>query len=226
MLEVVLGMVKSILSKITPKAWFYGTLVLFLALALGFLYAQWYRAVYAKGVASQTALVAKANAETTKAKQDLVAYQGTYAQWVQTTKNAQQALAQANSDKVSQLNDEITALNQKLSKAQKDLSHVTSAFVSAQADATCHLPSGFVLLYNQSIDPPTTGSGAVFTSPSRELADAPSGLSCSTVAELIAQNNLLAVQYRQAVLSWQAWYKANQEAIQRFEKTQSQSAPH
>lgn len=196
-------------------------------------YRAWYDHVYQAGVASQVKIinglkadVTQAKAQTQKAQDTLAGYKSSYDAWKNATQKAQTDLKDKNDAIVADLNKQIDSLNHRLNKAHKDLNDEVARFVSAKADATCILPTGFVLLYNQTIQADaSSGSSPVLTVPSGVDADAPAGLSCTAAARILGANNLDAVKYRNALISWQRWYTDNQKAIEAYQALQKNTAP-
>lgn len=77
-------------------------------------------------------------------------------------------------------------------------------YVTAEADARCTVPRGFVQLH----DAAATG---VAPGPT-ESPDAPSGVTLSAVSGTVVENYGICHELRNTVLGWQSWY-AQQSAL-------------
>lgn len=212
-MATIINFLKSFLTGASFKS----TLYLIILIIAGILTYKFYRFSYDRGVASNQEQVTAAQKATDEAKADLAVYKTTYQQWMDSQTKAQATLDAQQKTILETLNTQVSALNTKLAQTQEALKHVTQTYVTPKGDASCVLPSGFVLLYNQTIRADAGTGAPLLTVPSGFDVDAPSGLPCSTAASLISANNLDAVKYRQALMTWQSWYNANAKAIQDYQ---------
>ena len=81
-------------------------------------------------------------------------------------------------------------------------------YVTAEADAACVIPVGFVRLHDVA-----AGSGqALFPPAAGGPVDAPSGLDLSAVSSTVVANYGTAHLWRAEAEGWRAWYLAQREA--------------
>ena len=217
------------LSKFTVK----GVLItVFLAAIVGagwYGYDKLYDSIYAKGqaagvasqantikglqnqVAADKTTIAQAQAAEALAKSQLASYVDSYNKFVAQQKANDAALAQQQAAITATLNKQIANLNQQLANAQTEFSNDLPTLLPL--GDTCDMPIGVVLLYNDSIagTDPTGGFTTSFSLPAN--ANNPSGVSCSTFAGVVLDNNLAAYSNRYTLILWQSWYTQNKTVI-------------
>lgn len=182
-----------------------------------------YRTIYDQGVASTAAAtkvltekLTNANAAAAQAQLDLKNYQTQFANWQKSeaAKDAekQKEQDQINADLTKQLAGYADQVAQ-LSKVKNDL----SKYISKANDSGCVVPSGFMFLYNKSLQ----GSEGQYllSVPTGAVAYAPSGLSLTDVASVFLDNNLAAQRNRELVLAWQKWYNDNAAVFKKLHAT-------
>lgn len=187
---------------LAPILSFLGTRWMTIAFALAGLGFLWSNGYY-YGHKSKKAEVVELKAELKR-----IAEEGD--KWMDAYRNnlryEQEAHAKALKEIGTKLKSEQVA-NDKLRKALKD---ATTTLVPPAADAKCVVNSGFVSLHNAAA---TGGAAEVAAAASRPASDveAPSGVALSAVAEITAENYLLAREWRAQLIAWQDWYTSWQK---------------
>lgn len=183
----------------------------------------------AQGVAQQAKVTAqwqakaeKAEAQSTKDKAELKTYKDSYNQYVADTIQQQSALAAKQRLIVADLNQQIDQIQRQLAKTQ-EMNNDISNYISAANDVACVIPTGLLLLYNRSLQDSAPAGG--FLAPSPGYAHAASGVSCSTFAGYLIDNNATAVQSRSLLIQWQRWYTANASALADYVKANHAALP-
>lgn len=113
--------------------------------------------------------------------------------------------------RLATLQAQLEAAREIARKARQDLDLSRSRYVTAQADAGCVVPVGFVLYHNRAAaiaagQPPPAAS----PDPTPSVADAPSGTPLSTVAQAAADNLAALGECREQVTGWQEHWKLTQ----------------
>jgi hypothetical protein len=102
------------------------------------------------------------------------------------------------------------ATHDRIRTVTKTIIEEVPTYVTAQADAHCTVPLGFIRVHDAAADglpPVPLGSG--------RSADAPSGVAISSVAATVAGNYGLCNGFREQLMGWQAWYTGQQAAFGR-----------
>lgn len=108
--------------------------------------------------------------------------------------------AEATTKKVA---DKITAQQVRIEYRTKTIIEKVPVYVTAEADAACSVPVGFVVLH----DAAASGSEAKLPAAPGGSVEAPSGVALSTVSETVAVNYGIAYQWRAEALGWREWYE-------------------
>lgn len=106
------------------------------------------------------------------------------------------------------LQAQLDAAREVARRARQDMELARSRYVSAKADAGCVVPVGFVLYHNRAAAIADGQAGAsAAPDPSASVADAPSGVALSAVADVTAANLAALGECREQVAGWQAHWK-------------------
>lgn len=113
--------------------------------------------------------------------------------------------------RLATLQAQLDAAREIARKARQDLDLARSRYVTAQADAGCVVPVGFVLYHNRAAaiaagQPDASGA----PEPTAAVADAPSGTPLSAVAQVAADNLAALGECREQVKGWQAHWTSTE----------------
>lgn len=123
--------------------------------------------------------------------------------------------------RLAALQAQLDAAREIARKARQDLELARSRYVSAKADAGCVVPVGFVLYHNRAAAIANGEAGtASVADPTPAVADAPSGIALSTVADTTASNIAALGECREQVKGWQvhwtsteSWYASVSQSL-------------
>lgn len=226
---IALAVLRGIFSKTGLK--FLGIAIV-LAIIGGFLhheYSVFYQRIFDAGVAQQAKVTdqwktktAQAQAQSVKDKAQLQTYVASYNKYVHDTKLQQAALVAKQQVIVADLKAKIAGINHQLASAKRLNSEINN-YISPANDVSCIIPTGMLLLYNQSLQDSTPAGG--FLTPRPSYAFAPSGVSCRTFASYLVLNNAAAVQYRSLLIQWQVWYTSNVKIFKTYLQEHQATAP-
>lgn len=239
--SVAMGILASIGSWLVGKLFNVKTLAtLIVLLALGYCQYRFYDWAFTRGdvhgVASQKKTIDGLTKDLTTTKATLAKTQTALDGWIskynQYVKDAtkqvtdlQSAYAATQATYTKQLGD----LQATLAKTQQELSNATSTYITSVGNAGCTVPTGFVQLYNLSLQEgtayagPTSAASLALAGTSFSAYDAPSGLSLSDVARVIVVNNNAAVANRALVLGWQNWYAGVKSDYEKYLQSHPQA---
>jgi hypothetical protein len=186
------------------------------------------------GVASQQktidGLVSKLTQTTvslTQTTDALNTWVGNYRRYVDASKKQVSDLKAAYAQSQAAYTKQLTSLQTSLAKTKQELQNATTTYISAFGNAGCTIPTGFVQLYNLSLqEAPAAGAASAasiaLAGTSLSPYDVPSGLSLLDVTRVIVDNNNAAVANRTLVLGWQAWWRSVQSDFQKYQETHAQ----
>ncbi len=161
-------------------------------------------------------LIDAANHDRDTAVANFKQYKASYDLWSITAHQANQemvaSLKETNSKIEAQLND----ARYRAITAEGLLKNVPK-FVTPKDDLACTIPSGFVQLYNRSLE---LGTASGYASGRDPFAGSPlavtgtaSGVPLSTVLSVSLYNHGVALSWRDVALGWQTWYVENKAAV-------------
>lgn len=135
-------------------------------------------------------------------------YIATYNQFVKETKSAREQAEKDHQAALAALTKNLDTAHRNITKLKGELKDAIAQYVTPKMDDEYTVPLGFVSLYNQSIQAPTTGSGTYLAVPGSPgfLADAPSGIKASYAAGIVVDNNTECVERGKVIAGWQKWY--------------------
>lgn len=183
------------------------------------------------GVASQQktidGLVSKLTQTTvslTQTTDALNTWVGNYRRYVDASKKQVSDLKAAYAQSQAAYTKQLTSLQTSLAKTKQELQNATTTYISAFGNAGCTIPTGFVQLYNLSLqEAPAAGAASAasiaLAGTSLSPYDVPSGLSLLDVTRVIVDNNNAAVANRQLVLGWQAWWAQVQKDYETYQSS-------
>ncbi len=99
------------------------------------------------------------------------------------------------------LHKQLATSEARKNKKQIIIKEVTT-YVTAQSDAKCIIPSGFVYVHNSTL----AGEDAVVPESRPENADAPTTIKLSEVSAVVGANNAECVARGEVIKAWQDWY--------------------
>lgn len=94
-----------------------------------------------------------------------------------------------------------------LSKEKEVITKEVTKYVTKNADSQCTIPAGFVWMHDQTI----SGSYAELARSGPGDVDATTGVTLSTVAQVVGENNTECVKRGTLIEQWQLWYHKNKE---------------
>jgi hypothetical protein len=222
-----IGMISTwIMSKVSLK----GFLILIALCSCSYLGYEGYNWIYNRGAAHQLTAIDQPKIDTAvkaqaKAEADKAAYVQTYNDWITTTNASNAALIaqqKATIDKLQTQANQLPALVQ----ANEKLKHEITSYISAQVDAACVLPVGFVRLYNSSVQadsPAGTGTDVPASLAGNDAS--PSGIACSVMASVLLDNTNEAVIRGKLLGMWQTWYAENSANFNAAAKAKAAAIP-
>jgi len=223
---------KEVWSKLTFKH----ILIIIGALALCFAQYQFYGWSKDRGMAAQAKLDAPVIAKLTKERNDLNtkynAYKQAHYTWVYRSELARLKLKAENEATNRRIEADLAKAREQLKRSQ-GIKYDIPKFIPPSVDTS--VPAGFVRVFNVSLEGEPGSTAEPFGVPgSFRLPDtAPSGLTLSAVAEVIADNNAECVYRGKVILGWQTWYdesrasftKAQQEAADAIPRVEGDQPP-
>lgn len=127
--------------------------------------------------------------------------------------NNEQRLAKEQSDQVAKdLQSQLQAALNKKPTVVTVIKEVPTYVTSANSD-TWSVSSGFVQLYNRSIQTGISSLGDYSPGSAGIRADSPSGIVSPVAAGIIAVNNLTCLRWRDQLVTWQQWYAAERLVV-------------
>ena len=120
----------------------------------------------------------------------------------ETETRAQKAVAEAEA--------KAAAASARIEYRTKEVVREVPVYLNAETDRKYPLSRGFVCLFNEAA---ALGTGTIAAESTCESPDSPSPVTESDTALTVAEWARLYYQCREEVLAWQAFYKAQQEAL-------------
>lgn len=167
---------------------------------------------YDRGMAAEnqrlTPVMEKLTLERNVAIKELEDYKKSYAEWKREEEARQRAVEEANQRALKEIEEQLEAEKRRRALVEREI-HEIEKYIPADSDSNLMLPSGFVWLFNLSLQGTTDSATATSQDPFSLPGDAqaPSGTRLAPFAEIATRNNLECVERGVVIESWQKWYE-------------------
>lgn len=210
---------------LNPKNWLYFALLVVVAWA-GLKGFNWiHDRGYNKKAKEVKEQIATLTGERDTAVNGYNTYKGEYDTWVNTTKAAQEQFLADQIIELAAAQERLEAA-EKLARNKPVTIKEVIKYVPAEVDAVYRLPTGFVSLYNDTLQgKPTANSGTSVPGSFTGNVGEASSLALSQFGQIAAFNNAECVVRGKVIDEWQLWYLRVKPQFDNFQRWQRENAP-